>query len=86
MAVGREINALCTAVGKPEMAAACIRSDKTVADVRAELVAALAAEDQTVDNKLPTPNGPTTGNAAKPADVNPTALWASHTSSKSKGR
>ena len=86
MAVGREINALCTAVGKPEMAAACIRSDKTVADVRAELVAALAAEDQTVDNKLPTPNGPTTGNAAKPADVNPTALWASHTASKSKGR
>ena len=86
MAVGREINALCTAVGKPEMAAAGIRSDKTVADVRAELVAALAAEDQTVDNKLPTPNGPTTGNAAKPADVNPTALWASHTASKSKGR
>ena len=38
MGVAREINALCNVVGKPELAAKAIRSGKSAADVRAELV------------------------------------------------
>lgn len=86
IAVAREISALCNVAGKAEMASAAIRSTASVADVRAQLVAALAASDEVVDNKQTPPKGQTTGNAAKPADVNPTALWASHVSAKSKGR
>ena len=78
MGVAREINALCNVVGKPELAAKAIRSGKSAADVRAELVDAMAAEDAAVDNKQPKPNGQTARDNAKPADVNPTALWASH--------
>lgn len=84
MGVAREINALCTVVGKPEMAAKAIRSGQSVVEVRATLVNALAAEDEVLDNKQP--NGPTARVNAKPADVNPTALWASHNAQlQSKG-
>lgn len=87
LGVAREINALCTIAGKPEMAAKAIRGGKSVADTRTDLVNALAAEDDLVDNKQPTPNGPTARDNAKPADVNPTALWASHNSQQNlKGR
>ena len=87
LGVAREINALCTIAGKPEMAAKAIRGGKSVADVRTELVNALAAGDELVDNKQPAPKGPTARDNAKPADVNPTALWASHNSQQNlKGR
>jgi ATP-dependent protease ClpP protease subunit len=78
MGVAREINALCNVVGKPELAAKAIRGGKSTAEVRAELVDAMASEDLAVDNKQPKPNGQTARDNAKPADVNPTALWASH--------
>jgi len=87
LGVAREINALCSIAGKPEMAAKAIRGGKSVADIRTDLVNALAAEDERVDNKQPTPNGPTARDNAKPADVNPTAIWASHNSQQNlKGR
>ena len=87
LGVAREINALCTIAGKPEMAAKAIRGGKSVADTRTDLVNALAAEDDLVDNKQPTPKGPTARDNAKPADVNPTAIWASHNSQQNlKGR
>lgn len=78
LGVAREINALLNVVGKPEMAAQAIRSAKSVADVRAQLVDAMAADDKLVDNKQPMTNGQTARDNAKPADVNPTAIWASH--------
>jgi len=85
--VAREINSLCTVVGKPEMAATAIRSGQSVAEVRASLVNALALTDDEVDNKQPKSNGPTARDNAKPADVNPTALWASHNANlQLKGR
>lgn len=84
--VAREISALCNVAGKPDMAAAAIRSNKTLAEVRGELVNALAETDQHVDNHAPQPNGQTAGNTEQPADVSPTALWAAHNAQMKKGR
>lgn len=85
--VAREINALLNVVGKPELAAQAIRSAQSVAEVRAQLVDAMAASDKLVDNKQPATNGQTARDNAKPADVNPTAIWASHNSQQNlKGR
>lgn len=87
MVQAREIVALCAVAGTPGAAAAHIRSQAKVAEVRAALVEALAEEDTAVDNAPRNKTtGQTNGDLAEPAAVTPTSLWASHQSQTTKGR
>lgn len=74
MLAAREIVALCAIAKLPEAAAAHIRANKPVADVRAELIKAQADADVNTD---PTQK---TGDAkqAGPTAVDPAAIWAKH--------
>lgn len=74
LAAAREITALCAVAGKPEMAHKAIRSNKPVAELRAELVNALAEDDPDVDNTQPPPKVV----VPKADEFSPTALWATH--------
>jgi ATP-dependent Clp protease, protease subunit len=82
MAEAKEITALYAFAKKPEMAQAAIRAGKSVTDVRAELVKALATEDEQThtDNTSPS-NEQATRATAKPK-VTTAALWASHNGHK----
>lgn len=77
IAAAREIKALCILAKKPEAAATYIKATKPLSEVRAELVAAMAAADEAapIDTTKPNPGTP-------PAKAQPTAfktsdVWAS---------
>lgn len=87
----REIRAVCGAAGREAFANAAIREGKTLAEVRAALIAHLAAEDpQTSSAQLlaeqSTNNSETNGKQAKPAVVSTESIWASHNRNVKKGR
>lgn len=86
MAQAREIVALCVVAGTPDAASTHIRANATVATVRAALVEALANEDTNTDSAPRNKTGQTDTESAKPANVTPTSLWASHNKQSTKGR
>lgn len=51
-----EISALCNLAGNAEFAAVAIKANKAVADVRAELLAKMAAEDKNINTAPPVQN------------------------------
>lgn len=73
----REVNALCVVAKKPTAADGFIRANKTVADVRAALIAEMATEDEANHTDSSVKNTLATGDSAKPK-VSPASLWASH--------
>lgn len=74
----REIKALCVVAKKPDLAQGLIASSKTVSEVRAQLVKAMAEDDEaTHTDSTPKNQGSKTGNSATP-QVSTDSLWASH--------
>lgn len=57
----KEIVALCAVAKRPDDAAPAIRANKTVADVRASLIAAMAEADEHTNNAPPARGSSTTG-------------------------
>lgn len=80
----REVNALCVVAKKPTSADAFIRANKTVADVRAALIAEMAADDEATHTNGTVKDTLATGDSAKPK-VSPASLWASHKGHVTKG-
>lgn len=72
----REIVALCVVAKRPDDAKALIRQNKSVADARAHLVEALAADDEQRESDSTPPHSDTPTNGAQPASVSPQAIWA----------
>lgn len=72
----REIVALCAVAKRPDDAKALIRQNKSVADARAHLVEALAADDEQRESNSTPPHSDTPTNGAQPASVSPQAIWA----------
>ena len=82
----REIVALCTAVGFEDKAAAHIRANAKLSDVRAALVDSMAQADVQVDNaQRETTSGKTGQDNASPPVVNSASIWASHNKQLKKG-
>lgn len=82
----REIVALCTVAGHSDKAAAHIRAKASVADVRAALVAAMAASDEHIDaTQGDKQSGKTGDESASPPVVNTASIWASHNKQLKKG-
>lgn len=80
ISTAREISALCKAVKRPEHAAAAIKTGKSVAEVRAQLVATMASADPDIDTARLV-NQQTTTHQGKPA-VTSASVWASHKGQK----
>lgn len=77
MQEAREITALHNLVGKSGDSVAAIRAGKTVAEVRAALVEAMATEDE--ENHTSTARKDEKGKgAAVSSSLNPTQIWNSH--------
>lgn len=82
----REIVALCAVAGQSDKAAAHIRAKASVADVRAALVAAMAASDEHIDaTQGDKQSGKTGDESASPPVVNTASIWASHNKQLKKG-
>lgn len=82
----REIVALCTVAGQSDKAAAHIRAKASVADVRAALVASMAAADEHIDaTQGDKQSGKTGDESASPPVVNTASIWASHNKQLKKG-
>ena len=75
-----EITALCKAVQRPQDAGPAIKAGKSLAEVRAALVAALADADQHIDTSKPITQQTTTNNGKPP--VTSASIWASHLGQK----
>ena len=73
----REIKALSTVAGKPELADAAIKAGKSVADFRAALVEVMAQADEDTHTNTTRKVAPQAGSDGKPP-VSPNTLWASH--------
>ena len=80
----REVSALCAVAKKPTAADAFIRANKSIADVRATLIADMATEDEANHTDGSVKNTLATGDSAKPK-VSPASLWASHNGHVTKG-
>jgi ATP-dependent protease ClpP protease subunit len=76
----REITALCKAVKRPDDAAQAIKAGQTLAQVRAQLAAAMASADPDIDTARLV-NQQTTTHQGKPA-VTSASVWASHKGQK----
>jgi ATP-dependent Clp endopeptidase proteolytic subunit ClpP len=76
IAVAREIQALCALAKKPEAAAAHIKASKTLADVRAALLTALADQDAgtAIDTNQSNPGAARA--TSQPAAVTTASIWA----------
>lgn len=74
-----EIKSLCAVAKMPTKADGLIRAGRTLSEVRAELVKAMAENDEQThtDTSQQSQNGLKTGNSAKP-QVSTKSLWASH--------
>lgn len=77
VAVAREVKALCTALGKD--AAPFIAAHKSLADVRAELLAAQVAADPGEIDTAPKSGGATP--PAQPSAATPSSIWAARNKS-----
>ena len=77
IAVAREVKALCGAVKKPDSAEAFIKAGKSLDEVRASLIEAMAANDEktNVDTTQRSSNQPTNSGAAQSA-VKTADIWA----------
>ena len=84
IAAAREIVALCKVAGRPDDAAPAIKSNKSVSDVRAALIAAKADEDVHTDTTKPNQ----LGTKASSSGVSPQKVWNSHNAQQApkKGR
>jgi len=84
IAAAREIMALCKVAGRPDDAAPAIKANKSVADVRAALIAAKADEDVHTDTTKPNQ----LGTNASSSGVSPQKIWNSHNTqpASKKGR
>lgn len=82
----REIKALCAFAKKSEIAAQMIKADKSLADARTELAAAMAKDDASasVDTAPRIKNQQTTSNSAGPKGVSAKTIWDSHNAQKVK--
>lgn len=76
----REIVALCKVAGRPDDAAPAIQANKSVADVRASLIAAKAAADEHTDTSKPNQ----VGTQASSSGVSPQKVWNSHNAQAAK--
>ena len=76
IAKAKEIIALCAVAGKPDVAEPMIRADKTVEDVRAELLDALATDDEgnQTDGQQPSETQP--ANTAQKVKLKTADVWA----------
>jgi len=78
----REIKALCVIANKTELAAPAIKAGKKLADVRADLIKAMADEDSAkpTDSRRTSASqsDATGGGDAKPGAVTPQSVWDSH--------
>lgn len=74
MLAAREIVALCALAKVPDSAASHIRANKSVADVRAALIAAQAKADEHTD----TTQKNSGASNASPSALNPTEIWDKH--------
>lgn len=84
IAAAREIVALCKVAGRPDDATPAIKANKSVADVRAALIAAKADEDVHTDTTKPNQ----LGTQASSSGVSPQKVWNSHNAQQAskKGR
>lgn len=84
IAAAREIVALCKVAGRPDDATPAIKANKSVADVRAALIAAKADEDVHTDTTKPNQ----LGTNASSSGVSPQKVWNSHNAqlASKKGR
>lgn len=81
----REVSALCVVAKKPDAADKFIRANTSVSDVRAALIAEMAADDETSHTDGTVKNTLATGDSAKPK-VTPASMWASHNGQQTKGK
>lgn len=72
-----EIKSLCVVAKLPDRADDLIRSGRSLTEARADLVTALAQNDEETHTDTSRQNGLNTGNPAKP-QVSSKSLWASH--------
>lgn len=77
IAEAREIKALCELANSPDAAPAYIKATKPLADVRAELVAALAASDESVKTDTTQTNPGSPPKKAEPTAFKTSDVWAS---------
>lgn len=76
-----QIRALCAVAKQPEIATAAIKANKTVADVRAELIELLAKEDE----QKPTNTAQKNQDANRAGSgVSTTSIWNSHNARKAR--
>lgn len=80
IAAAREIVALCKVAGRPDDATPAIKANKSVADVRASLIAAKADDDQHTDTSKPNQ----VGTQASSSGVSPQKVWNSHNAQAAK--
>lgn len=82
ISAAREIAAICALSKRPEIGAAAIRAGKSVSEVRAQIVRALAEADEATntDSKPPKELGTQTGNAKQ--SVSSQTIWTSHNARK----
>lgn len=78
ISAAREIKALCAVAKMDSKADAAIRAGKSVSDVRAELVKAMAELDEETHTDTSKPNAQANGQSAKPSAPTTSSLWASH--------
>jgi ATP-dependent Clp protease, protease subunit len=81
----REVSALCAVAKKPAAADKFIRANKSVSDVRAALIAEMAADDEATHTDGTVKDTLATGDSAKPK-VTPASMWASHNGQPKKGK
>ena len=80
IAAAREIVALCKVAGRPDDATPAIKANKSIADVRASLIAAKAAADEHTDTSKPNQ----VGTQASSSGVSPQKVWNSHNAQAAK--
>lgn len=81
IAQAREINSVCAFAKRPEIAASAIRAGKSVADVRAEILADMAQEDERTHTDTRNKNFVQPTRNEGPG-VTTASLWASHSRGK----
>lgn len=82
IAAATEISALCNLAGNAELAAVAIKANKAVADVRAELLAKMAAEDKNINTAPPVQNS----NSGTAGGISVKAVYAKRAARKSNSK
>lgn len=86
IASAREIRAVCAFAKTPDAADAFIKENKSIADVRAALIAAQVEQDDAsvIDTSPGSKNKQTAGHRATPKAINTASVWAAHNAQKVK--